>query len=69
MVISLWFTLLHSAHTWGFPRRWREFDGQQNVDVQTCTKCGARRISPVQFGKAANARARRDGQQLAEVQA
>lgn len=51
MLISLWFTLLHSGHHWGFPRRWREFDGKRNVDVQTCTTCGARRISPVQFGR------------------
>ncbi|HZT29217.1 MAG TPA: hypothetical protein VFA33_05005 [Bryobacteraceae bacterium] len=37
-------------HSWGFPRRWPEFDGQRNVDVQTCSKCGTRRISPIQFG-------------------
>jgi len=37
-------------HNWGFPRRWTEFRGQTNVDVQTCAKCGARRVSPVQFG-------------------
>ena len=69
MIISLWFSLLSSGHKWGFPRRWREFDGKHNVDVQTCTKCGARRISPVQFGPAASARARRDRQQLDGVQA
>ena len=37
-------------HSWGFPRRWPEFHGKQNVDVQTCSKCGARRLSPVTFG-------------------
>ena len=52
MLISLWFAVLHSSHTWGFPRRWLEFGGQPDVDVQTCTVCGARRISPVQFGPA-----------------
>ena len=69
MIFSLWFALLSSGHKWGFPRRWREFDGQRNVDVQTCTTCGARRISPVQFGPAATARARHNRQQLAEVEA
>ena len=38
-------------HRWSFPRRWPEFNGKQSVDVQTCAKCGARRESPVQFGK------------------
>ena len=38
-------------HSWGFPRRWREFDGKRNVDVQTCSKCGARRLARVQFGR------------------
>ena len=37
-------------HSWSFPRRWPTFGEQRNVDVQTCAKCGARRISPVQFG-------------------
>ena len=37
-------------HRWGFPRRWPEFEGRRNVDVQTCAKCGARRLSPIQFG-------------------
>ncbi len=37
-------------HDWGFPRRWAEFEGRRDVDVQTCAKCGARRLSPVQFG-------------------
>ena len=41
------------SHSWGFPQRWPEFDGKRNVDVQTCSKCGARRESPVQFGKLA----------------
>src|ERR1039457_5784305 len=27
-------------HRWSFPRRWPEFQGHANVDVQTCTKCG-----------------------------
>ena len=40
-------------HSWGFPRRWLEFHGKQNVDVQTCSKCGARRLSPVTFGPVA----------------
>ena len=37
-------------HAWGFPRRWPEFRGRRNTDVQTCAKCGARRLSIVQFG-------------------
>ena len=37
-------------HRWGFPRRYRTFRGKPNVDVQTCGKCGAQRISPIQFG-------------------
>ena len=56
------------SHSWGFPRRRPEFDGQRNVDVQTCSKCGAQRISPVQFGPAA-ANAPETPQQLVEVQA
>lgn len=39
------------SHSWSFPRRWAEFKGKRDVDVQTCLKCGARRESPVQFGK------------------
>ncbi len=39
-------------HHWGFPRRWPEFRGRANADVQTCTKCGSRRLSAVQFGPA-----------------
>ena len=42
-------------HSWGFPRRRPEFQGRQAVDVQTCSKCGAQRISPVQFGPEASA--------------
>jgi hypothetical protein len=42
-------------HMWGFPRRRPEFGGRRNVDVQTCSKCGAQRISPVQFGPDASA--------------
>ena len=38
------------SHSWGFPQRWPEFNGKRNVDVQTCSKCGARRESPVQGG-------------------
>ena len=34
------------SHSWGFPQRWPEFNGKRNVDVQTCSKCGARRESP-----------------------
>ena len=44
--------LLQCFHNWGFPRRWPKFEGQSDVDVQTCVRCGARRASPVQFGKA-----------------
>ena len=55
-------------HDWGFPRRRREFGGQCNVDVQTCSKCGAQRISPVQFGPAAEDASQPD-QQLHEVRA
>lgn len=44
--MSHWFCF----HSWGFPHRWPEFAGRRNVDVQTCTKCGARRISTIQFG-------------------
>jgi hypothetical protein len=39
-------------HRWGFPRRCAQYGGQQNVDVQTCLKCGAKRVSLVQFGRA-----------------
>ena len=39
-------------HGWGFPRRWPEFEGYTDVDVQTCAKCGGHRLSPVQFGRA-----------------
>lgn len=44
--------LFSCGHDWGFPRRRREFQGKHKVDVQTCSKCGAERISPVQFGPA-----------------
>ncbi len=44
-------SILRCWHKWGFPRRWPEFEGRRNVDVQTCSKCGARRESRVQFGK------------------
>ena len=44
--------LFRCRHNWGFPRRWPEFEGQRNVDVQTCSKCGVRRVSPIQFGEA-----------------
>ena len=37
-------------HDWGFPRRRPEFEGHRDVDVQTCARCGARRMSIVQFG-------------------
>ncbi len=42
-------------HAWGFPRRWPQFEGKRDIDVQTCSKCGARRESLVQFGAAAPA--------------
>jgi hypothetical protein len=44
--------IIRCRHKWGFPRRWSEFLGHRNVDVQTCVRCGDRRISPVQFGAA-----------------
>lgn len=57
-------------HYWGFPRRWPEFQGKRNVDVQTCSKCGARRESPVQFGAAAASdQPASDEQRFAEVRA
>jgi hypothetical protein len=40
----------HCHHDWGFPRRWPEFDGKRNADVQRCLRCGEYRLSPVQFG-------------------
>lgn len=39
-------------HRWGFPRRCAQHEGRENVDVQTCLKCGAKRVSLVQFGRA-----------------
>jgi hypothetical protein len=60
------------SHSWGFPQRWPEFEGKLNVDVQTCSKCGARRESPVQFGKLRPAPEDRDDapeRTLAEVRA
>lgn len=44
--------LFQCRHRWAFPRRWPEFEGQTDVDVQTCSKCGAHRLSPIQFGQA-----------------
>ena len=61
--------LFSCSHDWGFPFRWKEFDGRRNVDVQTCAKCGAQRVSPVQFGPAASAPEPRESPQLAEVRA
>ena len=55
------------SHSWGFPQRWPEFNGKRSVDVQTCSKCGARRESPVQFGKLRPAQDTDDA--LAEVRA
>jgi len=43
--------MMFCLHSWAFPRRWQEFAGHTGVDVQTCAKCGARRLSPVQFGR------------------
>ena len=59
------------SHSWGFPQRWPEFNGKPNVDVQTCSKCGARRESPVQFGKLAPPKDRDESseQEFAEVRA
>ena len=37
-------------HDWSFPRRRAVFGECRNVDVQTCSKCGAQRVSPIQFG-------------------
>jgi hypothetical protein len=39
-------------HKWGFPRRLAQYEDRENVDVQTCLKCGAKRVSLVQFGRA-----------------
>jgi len=61
--------LFSCSHSWGFPRRRPEFAGQSNVDVQTCAKCGAQRVSPVQFGPAASAPETPEPPQLVEVQA
>ena len=44
-------------HDWGFPRRWPEFEGHRDVDIQTCARCGARRLSIVQFGRLPQAKA------------
>lgn len=45
-------SFFHCKCKWGFPRRWPEFQGERDVDVQVCTTCGARRVSPIQFGPA-----------------
>jgi hypothetical protein len=58
--------LFSCSHNWGFPRRKAEFEGKCDVDVQSCSKCGAQRISPVQFGPATDAP---EPQQLVEVRA
>lgn len=44
-------------HSWGFPRRRARFGEHCGVDVQTCAKCGAQRVSPVQFGSGRTATA------------
>ena len=51
------FPLMRCLHDWGFPRRWPDFQGHRDVDVQTCAKCGARRLSIVQFGRLLQANA------------
>ncbi len=56
-------------HSWGFPRRWPEFQGKRSVDVQTCSKCGARRESAVQFGAASPDQPASAEQRFAEVRA
>jgi hypothetical protein len=38
-------------HEWSFPRRRATCAEHRNVDVQTCSKCGAQRVSPIQFGR------------------
>jgi len=38
-------------HEWGFPRRWPEFEGKRQVDVQCCLRCGEYRLSAIQFGR------------------
>ena len=43
-------SLVHCFHEWGFPRRRPKFEGEPDVDVQCCIRCGARRRSIVQFG-------------------
>ena len=59
--------LLCCSHSWGFPRRWLEFQSKHNVDVQTCSKCGKRRESPVQFGAVTEESAPQAEQRFAEV--
>jgi len=61
--------LFSCSHDWGFPFRWKEFDGRRNVDVQTCAKCGARRVSSVQFGPTAPERQAEREERLVEVRA
>ena len=39
-------------HEWSFPRRRAAFAEHRDVDVQTCSRCGAQRVSPIQFGPA-----------------
>lgn len=58
--------LFSCNHNWGFPRRKTEFEGKCDVDVQTCSKCGAQRISPVQFGPTTDAT---EAEQLLEARA
>lgn len=39
-----------TGHNWGFPRRWKAFEGERDIDVQRCLSCGRYRKSSVQFG-------------------
>ena len=55
-------------HEWGFPRRWPEFEGKPQVDVQRCLRCGTYRLSPIQFGRHAPSQERRI-EQCSEVHA
>jgi hypothetical protein len=42
--------MMFCFHSWAFPQRKATFGKHRDVDVQTCAKCGARRLSIIQFG-------------------
>jgi hypothetical protein len=41
--------MMFCIHSWAFPLRCPTFGAHTNVDVQTCAKCGSRRLSIIQF--------------------